>query len=293
MIYQRGDIMVYKEYEPAVLERIQKIEVEMLKDFDDFCTQHQIDYFGIGGTLLGAVRHGGFIPWDDDIDIGMTREHYDKFLQVADDAYEGKYKLINYELDKKFPTMFTKWHLKGTVFRDGTAMASGYSAGIAIDVFCFDKVPDDDKKLRRNTMKAWILGKLFVLRKISTPVIFVQGIKGKLMKLIARMGNGVLYILHISPDFLFHQAEKAAKAYDGEETKRVLYIFDPTPYMNLVKFTDIYPTKFMQFENINIRVPNNTQAYLKACYGDDYMTLPPEDKRHNHPPVELDFGDEG
>ena len=72
--------MLYREYDEETLKKLQAIELEILKDFNDLCDKYDIDYFGCGGTAIGAVRHGGFIPWDDDIDVGLLRKDYEKFL---------------------------------------------------------------------------------------------------------------------------------------------------------------------------------------------------------------------
>lgn len=282
--------MLYKDYEPETLKRLQAVELEILQDFVDLCEEHQIDYFGCGGTLLGAVRHKGFIPWDDDLDFGMTREDYDKFLSVADYAYNGKYRVINPRNDDAFQEMISKWYKVGTRFRDRDAIVTGHQAGIGIDICCFDNVADDNKALRRQAMRAWTYGKLFILRKIARPTLYVYGIKKKILEGILFVGHLFLRLIHISPKFLYNKATKAAMTYKGQKTKRIAYLFDPTPYTSMLNREDIYPTKFLEFENIKVRFPKKPKAYLARRYGEDYMTLPPVDKRHNHPPVELDFG---
>lgn len=156
--------MLYKEYDPQVLKKLQRAEIEILKDFDALCGRHGIEYFVCGGTSLGGVRHGGFIPWDDDIDLGMTREHYDKFLQVAEKEYGDKYKMINPEIDPDFPVMITKWYRTGTVFRNQETVDLGLHIGIAIDLFCFDRVPDDVAGLRKQAL-CMDLGKIDDLKK--------------------------------------------------------------------------------------------------------------------------------
>ena len=75
--------MVYKAYDEETLQRLQRTELKILKEFDTLCRENGIRYFGCGGTAIGAVRHGGFIPWDDDIDVGMLRRDYERFLKVA------------------------------------------------------------------------------------------------------------------------------------------------------------------------------------------------------------------
>ncbi|MFR4008009.1 MAG: phosphorylcholine transferase LicD [Christensenellales bacterium] len=89
--------MLYREYDPQVLKRVQETELEILSDFIDLCERHQIDYFGVGGTAIGAIRHQGFIPWDDDIDIGFLRKDYDRFLLLAKEELSDKYELLNVE----------------------------------------------------------------------------------------------------------------------------------------------------------------------------------------------------
>jgi len=281
---------LYKEYEPEVLKKLQNIELGMLVDFEQLCAKHDIDYFLCGGSLLGAVRHEAFIPWDDDIDIGMTRSHYDRFLHVAEHEYADKYSLINAEINPDFPCMFTKWYKRGTTFRDKDAVTTGYHAGIAIDIFCFDNVWDDNKRLRKQAIQAWTFSKLFILREISRPTILTGGVKGKIAMGISRIAHYMLKVLGISPEWLYHQAANAALCCRDTNTRRAAYLFDQSPYINMMKLADIYPTRFMEFEGVQVRVPNCPEAYLKVQYGNDYMTLPPVEKRHNHPPVELDFG---
>ena len=194
--------MIYDEYDPQVLKKIQRAQTDILADFNVLCEENGIDYFAISGTLLGIVRHKGFIPWDDDIDIGMTRENYEKFLAIADNAFDGKYRAINYENNPKFALPFTKWYKTGTVMHDQTAVTMGYKAGIAIDVICHDNAPNDEKKRRRQNWIAWFWGKLFVLRSVSRPVIYAYGFKAKIASTIALVGHWGLRLFHISSKFL-------------------------------------------------------------------------------------------
>lgn len=284
--------MGYQEYEPEVLQRLQKMELSILKDFDEFCRKHEIAYFGCGGTLLGAIRHQGFIPWDDDIDVGMTREHYENFLNAVKKERDSDYDIVNFRENPAFPVMITKWYKKGTVFRDRDALTCGYHSGIAVDIFCFDNVADDEKSLRAQAMQAWIFGKLLVLRQICEPTIYAEGWKAKGVLLASKMANRLLKILPLSPQFLYRKAEEAAVRYRGIPTKRVAFLFDPTPYTSMLKRSDIYPVCELPFENVMLKFPHKPQAYARTRYGKDYMKLPPADKRHNHPPAELSFGNE-
>ena len=284
--------MLYREYDPKILQRLQDIECELLKDFDTLCQENGIEYFGCGGTLLGAVRHQGFIPWDDDIDVGMTREYYDRFLEIAQRESEinGKYQLMNADVDASFPVMITKWYKAGTKFRDEDAVECGYESGIAVDIFCFDNVADEKKALRRQAMQAWIFGKLLVLRQIQKPTVYAQGWKAKAVLFVSKLANRILKLLHVSPEYLYRKAKEAAVRYRDADTKRVAFLFDPTPYTSMLRRTDIYPVRKLLFEGMKLSFPHHPHVYLRTRYGKNYMELPPEEKRHNHPPAELDFG---
>lgn len=109
---------MYQAYDPEVLKRVQETELEILKDFIDLCDRHDIDYFGVGGTAIGAVRHQGFIPWDDDIDIGFLRKDYDRFLALAKEELSDKYEVLNAIEDQNYPLPTTRLVKKGTVFHE-------------------------------------------------------------------------------------------------------------------------------------------------------------------------------
>lgn len=281
--------MLYNEYDPATLKRLQDISLEILLDFDKFCSENGIDYFGCGGTAIGAVRHGGFIPWDDDIDVGMTRKNYDKFLALALEKLTDKYNVITFRTTENFPLMNARFTLKGTKFREDCFKDLEFDNGIFLDIFCFDNIYDDEKKMKKQMWKAWFWGKMLILWHIDTPVLYFKGFREKVVLFLCKIGHVLLRLFHRKPDRLFNRAEKYATMLKDEQTKRVAYIFDPTPFTSVVNLSDIEPTKTAKFEGYDIRFPNSIEAYLNVRYGSDYMTLPPEDKRHNHPPYELQF----
>ncbi len=285
--------MLYKEYDPKVLKKLQKVELGILKDFHEFCISHDIEYFICGGTMLGAVRHGGFIPWDDDLDVGMTRPHYERFLKLAGEAEkEGDYALLNYHTQPAFPVMITKWYKKGTLFCDEDAVTCGYESGIAVDIFCFDQVADEEKALRRQAMQTWIFGKLLILCQISHPTIYAEGYKAKLAGAVATMANRILKILHLPASLFYDLADAGARKYEGRATERVAFLYDPTPYTSMIPVDSIYPTREISFEGITVKCPAKPEVYLRKRYGASYRELPPVEKRHNHPPMKLDFGSE-
>ena len=108
--------MQYQEYEPKTLKRIQKVQLEILEAFINVCEKYDLSYFMLGGTGIGVVRHQGFIPWDDDIDVAMPRTDYDKFLSVVDKEIGEKYKIMTPLIDKNYACNVTHLQKKGTKY---------------------------------------------------------------------------------------------------------------------------------------------------------------------------------
>ena len=139
--------MTYKEYDKETLDKLHQVEMEILDDFVKVCEKHKLRYFLTGGTMLGAVRHSGFIPWDDDVDIGMPREDYDKFIEIGDEALGDKYQLECFEHNKNYHLPFAKVVKKNTIFDEGFDKLK-YLKGIYIDIIPFENVDKIDKSLK-------------------------------------------------------------------------------------------------------------------------------------------------
>ena len=281
-------MVLYKEYDEETLAKLQKVELEILKDFADLCEKYSIDYFGMGGTAIGAIRHGGFIPWDDDIDVGLTRKNYNKFLKVVKKEYADKYMIITAKSSKNFPLMNTRMALKGTKFKEDTFKKLDVENGIFLDIFCFENVSDNNLKMKWQILNAWFWGKILILKYIKDPVLYVKGFTAKLVNFGCKVMHGILKLFRVKKETLYKKSKAFSMMYNDKETKRVAFMFEPSPFMSVLELSDIEPTKFMDFNGMQIRFPNRIEVLLEKRYG-DYMTLPPEEKRHNHPPFELEF----
>lgn len=278
-------------YEPETLKKIQAVELNMLKDFDALCEKYQLEYFGVGGTTIGLLRHQGFIPWDDDIDIGMLRKDYDKFLKVAEKEYGDKYSVLNFETNHAYPLMTTRWIKNGTTFLEHNFKNIDANWGIFLDIFCFDNIPNDDKLFKKQGFWAWFWGKLLILRSVPKPVLEQRGLLSYCIWAVCRIANFVFRLLHIPPEFFYNKAHKQIIKYKNVDTERVSYMFDPALYTSVMYKEDVIPTVRRSFEGLQIKFANNVERYCRERYG-DYMKMPPEDRRHNHVPYKLDFGDE-
>ncbi|MBQ9195842.1 MAG: LicD family protein [Clostridia bacterium] len=282
---------LYKAYDPETLAKLQKLELGILKEFDRICTQNGIEYFCAGGTAIGAMRHGGFIPWDDDIDVALLREDYERFLKCAREQLSDRYEILNTENDPAYPLMTTRLVLKGTRFQEECFKDLSCDFGIFLDVYCFDYIPDDEAKMKKAAKKVWLQGKLMILAAIDDPVLYIGGFKAAVVKLGSKVAHGVLRLLGVTPGRIYRSVKKVLLE-NGQKSKRVAYQFDPQLYTSIIDTDDIFPIRRIQFEDMQVMCMAKVEAYLSKRYG-DYMTLPPEEKRHNHPPYRLDFGPYG
>ena len=146
-----------REYDNITLKKLQNVELEILKDFIKLCDKHNIDYFGIAGTGIGAIRHKGFIPWDDDIDIALRRNDYDKFIKVVKEELSDKYTILNAEENENYPLMTTRMMKKGTKFREYALKDIDCELGIFLDIYSFDNISDDPKEFAKQAREAWFL----------------------------------------------------------------------------------------------------------------------------------------
>lgn len=283
--------MLYKEYDEKTLHRLQQIELEILRDFDQLCTENGLTYFGCGGTAIGAVRHHGMIPWDDDIDVALLRKDYEKFLRIArQKKWRRKYKVVNAGTMENYPLMTTRWCMKGTKFKEDALKNIEGDLGIFLDIYCFDNIPDNEILMKIHGWRSWFWGKLLILYWLDEPVLYFGGILGKAVTGTCKVVHKGMRVMHISPRWLYRHAKRVSGCYNGHETKRANYLHDPKPFISIVEKKDIFPVQRMEFSGQEICEPADVDAYLSRRFG-DYMTMPPEDKRHNHPPYELDLGD--
>lgn len=279
-------------YDQETLHRLCDVLYGILDDFDRICTENGLRYYLGYGSALGAVRHGGFIPWDDDIDVCMPREDYDRFLSYCRDHPSDMYEVINIRIDPKYISAVTKYQKKGTVFVGYHSRNIQCELGIAIDIFPLDGIPDDDSRVLRQMRKATFWRRLLFLRSSPDPVITGSGIKKSCEKLLCRLIHYSLRLLHISPEWLYNRFDSISVSGNDSYSER-LTVFHGDPIIRKCwRYADLFPSERLTLSNgKSYCVPKNAHSYLVSCYGERYMELPPEEQRINHRPIKLDFGE--
>lgn len=277
------------EYDEETLHHVQQLELMILKDFTEVCAQNNLTYFAYAGTGIGAVRHKGFIPWDDDIDVCLPAADYDRVLAVFEEKYPQRYEIINAEKNPKYPLATSRIMLKGTQFCEESLRNLPLNLGIFLDVYALDTVSENEKEFRRQARRAWFWSHLRLLKLIPRPYIVYHGWKGRIVKAVTYAAGALISLLPISLEKCIAKEKAARRMHFGEPWKRIAFMCDTKPYDSVWSREDVYPLQQLEFEGMMINFPANLHWHLSVFYG-DYMQLPPKEKRKNHYPARLDFG---
>ncbi|HCS76163.1 MAG TPA: LicD family protein [Clostridiales bacterium] len=278
-------------YDKETLEKVQKTQADILKDVLALCDRHKIDIFIIFGSALGVVRHQGFIPWDDDIDIGIFREDLPRFKRAAEEDLGNRYEFLTCETNKNYACTVTHFQKKGTKFISRDVKDCKYTPGINIDIFVYDHLADGCIARKYQYFMTWFLGRLLYLSGKGTPFIPYTGVKKKAAELICNLVRWGLRVLHITPIKVYRRFQKVSQRYNLRRTEYYAAFETPKPWANAMRKSDAYPLQDMPFMDFTVKIPKNTDQLLTTIFG-DYMQLPPKDKRINHRPYLIDFGDE-
>lgn len=246
------------------IEKIKKITLDILIDVADFCERNNITYFLACGTLLGAIRHKGFIPWDNDIDIMIPRPDYKRFL----DTYNGDYRLCKPESGMYY---FAKVYDPNTVlYEKGMDYKKYDPLGLYIDIFPLDGIVNDEKEIERIMKKSLILETL--LRLSNQPVFYRKNPVKAFNRIIPRI---------IGSRNLVKMIERNAQKYDYDESDYVIRVRNTINGFTGALEKEVYGKEYKEFEDHMFCVPKGYDKWLTRFYG-DYMKLPPEEKRIIH-----------
>lgn len=258
------------------LNKLHEIELTMLDVVDSICSKHDLHYFLDSGTALGAVRHSGFIPWDDDVDIGMLRCDYDRFIEIAKEELPPWLCIQDHNTEPLYPNFHAKLRCKNTIYPQEYSV-NYQQRGIQLDIFPFDFVSNND------FLAVGQINISRVLRKISD--------KSHNEKPKNALKAFLWHIIRINgTQYNWDKFEKWIRIYNKKGTKRLTcFSYRMTRKMNLLfDYEDLFPSKYIRFEDRQYQIMNNPDAYLKTMYG-DYMRLPPENERVCHVVGEIIF----
>ena len=245
---------------------IRERQLNILISVDNYCRENKIRYFLCGGTLIGAVRHHGFIPWDDDIDISMPRPDYERFIESYSNP---NYDVLTYRNDKNYIGLFTKISDVQTVLREDNSIGE---IGVNIDLFPVDGLPSS--KWGRYIHIKWMkLLQGFIVSQISTDISHKSFIRKVEISIIRFL---LIFIRNKQKltELIINQARK----YDFDKSEYVADVVWGYGTREIMKRTVVEEYIEGNFEGGFFLIPKYYDEYLKNMYG-DYMKLPPEEER--------------
>lgn len=253
------------------IDTLKQIQLEILDYVHEFCEQNKITYFIAYGTLIGAVRHKGYIPWDDDIDIAMPRKDYETFIKIFH-LTKSKYKLCSFKIDQSCPYSYAKVYDSDTVLNEYADF--DYPIGINIDVFPIDGLPNDEK-LRISHFRR--LSILSLIR--SFKIVKLSSNRAVCKNVVLLLGK--IFFSLFSLKKIIEKSIKLSKKYDYSSSDKVAILTDSYGTCETTNRSAFKTSVLLEFEGRMYKAPIGYDEWLRNIYG-DYMQFPPKDKQVNH-----------
>lgn len=260
------------------IDLLHEADLEIVKEVVRICDENGLMYYMLGGTMLGAIRHKGFIPWDDDIDLGLPRKDYEKFLEIAPKLMPNHLKLVNYKTDPDYHYYITRILDTETKVIENRFASEGKYTNVSIDIFPLDGSPN-------NSLLRKFYCKKLLMHRAASSLHFKSLIDKRKRPWHEELLLKFIKLFPTDKIFSFYgqiaMCDKMLKKYDMADS---LYTGN---CMGAYRDRELVPTEwygkdtYFDFENIRLRGFKEYDKYLTQLYG-DYMKLPPEDRRRIH-----------
>ena len=253
------------------LKELQSKILELVSYFDSFCKENKIVYYLMGGTALGAVRHSGFIPWDDDFDVFMDRENYLRFLSVAKYNLDTDKYYFQQENTKELPLYFSKIRMNNTTFIEKDVVGRDIHHGVYIDIMCLNSASS--------------VRSIRYLQYLSARILSAKALSERGYITNSTLKNLVLFIAkYFLPSFFAKLLLKFVRSFNGKNTAYIGHFFGRAPFKRTsFKTSYLGNQKYIKFNSLNLPVPEFVEKYLTIRYGNRYMELPSEKEKMKYP----------
>lgn len=255
-------------------DELLKLQIDILSKVDIFCRSNSIDYTVFGGTCIGTVRHGGYIPWDDDIDIAMSRTNYERFIRVFNGAVENL-NVVAPELDWNYYAPYANIVDTRTILDEGANGHHGMTLGVKIDLFPIDGVALDIDEYHNNKKKISLYWNQLYIKRVILRILWPIDRWATINIIKKRL------FLFKSYSYIQKQIRNLITSHKFEESKYVDLMCYPWPTDSRCEREVFEDYEDAKFENITVSIIKRYDEYLTKAYG-NYMQLPPEEKRVPH-----------
>lgn len=276
MIFSEGDNIVMIELEKSSdLQYIQKNDLDLMITVKKIFLEHKLEYNIIAGTLLGSVRHNGFIPWDDDVDFAMPRQDYNKFVNQMNEWLPEGYFAENFKTNEQFKYYITRVYKSGALIKELRGENGGTDTLVSIDIFPFDGTPN-------NVIFRWIFVKLIMalrmLASFSNRGNIDRRRKRNLFEsLCIKLADLIKLDKYFSSRFFYNIIDKILNTQNYEKSVYVGSLMGAYREKELVKKSWLSPSKEYNFSGEKFMGPRDFDSYLKHMYG-DYMKIPSQEE---------------
>ncbi len=264
-------------------KKIWAVELDLLAEFDRVCKKHNLTYFLDGGTLLGAVRHQGFIPWDDDVDVEMFREDYDRLLKIAKQEFKPPYFFQSAYSEEGYVrghSQLRNSRTCGALPQEADHVT--FNQGMFLDIFVLDGVPEEIRLLEaeENVLQKYS----YRMRRIAYPRLYRNQKIKYMLKLLRKwicVKSGLL-------KWMYHRFELCAKGYPDSDWVYLMTFYKKIGDVKALSRSWYSETEYVSFEMLRCPIPSGYKAILKAYYGTDFMV--PEKVPSTHGKLIVDTG---
>lgn len=254
--------------------------LDIHEEFHRICEKHGLRYYVAFGTALGAIRHHGFIPWDDDFDVMMPREDYEKLWRIIPSELPSQYKFVDYHMMRGYPLLMGKIMdtRQEKVTQIEAALNHDLNQGLFIDIFPLDGFPSSKLGMRWHHIR-YLLHRAVEWDIAKRPLDSKERIVGKIVGFLCHL----FYVPWIrSQDGIIRHLDRFASRIPFAKSQKSGYTVNHAFFKHKVHQTSEFgEPKYVEFEQTKVPVPEDFGAYLKVEYG-DYMRMPPEEKRRPH-----------